>query len=131
MFSEQDQYRAIGFANLCQLLGIALYFATLFLPIGVTSRHVDEFGSTAYGVECSFAALVYIMNVTRNHLYAALTGWVNPLTLLCLLIGRIAHFSKLAPLQPYLVALVITDGEQVRILRLLRGARKWPASHAS
>lgn len=108
MFSESDEDPRILFAKRCQLLGAALYIVTLALPIAVTSRHIDEFGSTAYGYECALAALISMLNVSAMHFSAALAGWVTPLVLLSLLIDRNPKLSGLTQLQPYLVALAVS-----------------------
>ena len=108
MFSEPDEDPSIQFTKRCQLLGLALYLVTLVLPIGITSKHIDEFGSTAYCFECTLAALISMLNVNAMHFSAALAGWVTPLVLLSLLIDRIPKLSGLTQLQPYLVALAVS-----------------------
>jgi hypothetical protein len=91
----------------CQKLGIFLYFVTFTLPVGVTSRHVDEFGSTLYGFECDVGSFASILNFNSKFLPIMLACLVNPFTLSTYLIGNFKIWSGLRSLQPYLSVFIV------------------------
>jgi hypothetical protein len=107
MWTVSENDTAITVVNRCQYLGVALYLVTLMLPIGVTSRHVDEFGSVAYGLECAVAGIASMVNMPLKDIWMTFAGWVNPLVLFSLLIPRDARLSGLARIQKYLGLLIL------------------------